>query len=209
MAYRVACAFVVTLTVCLPIHRASAQSNDSLQAVVRDVIVLRDSLREAKSTFRFGLSVGPRVIAFETSSILERRKASISPNDSTLHFERVDRFEMALAGVVSAYPWAGSDGPLENVGFLAKLNLADFGPNSFIVNRVIQGGLGFSYSFSRDFAVGITLERVTGRRVRSNFREGRKIRTVRGVVTELDISNSNIFVNDNYTALSIAWVYSF
>lgn len=174
-----------------------------------------DSLRDANSIFRFGLSVGPRVVAFESSGNLERRSASISPADSTLQFENVDRLEIALAGVVSAYPFVKSDKrflgfiSLKNVGFLAKLNLADFGPDSFVDNRVIEGGLGFSYSFAREFAVGFTLERVTGNRLRSSFEEGSKVISLGEVLLDLDPTDDNLFVEDNFTVFSVFWIFSF
>lgn len=188
---------------------ANAQ-DESLERTVQRI----DSLRKANSVFRFGLSVGPRVIAFEKDSILERRNASISPADSTLQFESVDRFEIALAGVVSAYPFVTSKQtflgiPLRGIGFLAKLNLADFGPDSFVVNRVIEGGLGFSLSLSREFSVGATLERVAGNRIRSNFEEEERVISRGEVLLELDPTNRNIFVSDNFTALSVSWIYSF
>lgn len=112
-----------------------------IQAQVEDVeaLVQRiDSLKEADSIFRFGLSIGPR-ITFEEKKILRRRNASISPIDSTLHFDGIDRLEVTIAGVVAAYPFARSEICfIKNLGFLAKLNLADFGPSSFVANKVIQ-----------------------------------------------------------------------
>ena len=187
-----------------------AQNQQSIEELTQRI----DSLREANSVFRFGLSVGPRIIAFEKESILERRKASISPTDTTLQFESVDSFEVVLAGVVSAYPFIKSERkflriPLKGLGFLAKLNLADFGPNSLTVNRVIEGGFGLSYSFSREFSVGFALERVGGSRIRNNFVENEIIYVQGDPLLNLDPTDDNINVEDNYTALSFSWIYGF
>lgn len=171
-----------------------------------------DSLKKAESIFRFGLSVGPRIV-LENKDILKRRNASISPVDSTLQFDNVDKFEMALAGVIAAYPFTKKEKKyLKNIGFIAKLNLVEFGPDSFVQNKVIEGGFGLTYSLGNEFAVSFTIERVTGERVRSNFSENEKIFSGRArddVVLDLDPTDDNIFVDDNFTALSLSWVYSF
>ena len=96
-----------------------------------------------------------------------------------------------------------------HLGFLAKLNLADFGPNSLTVNRVIEGGFGLSYSFSREFSVGFALERVGGSRIRNNFVENEIIYVQGDPLLNLDPTDDNINVEDNYTALSFSWIYGF
>ena len=77
------------------------------------------------------------------------------------------------------------------------------------MNRIIEGGLGFSLALSEEFSVGFTLERVTGNRVRSSFEEGEQVISRGEVLLELDPTNQNIFVNDNFTALAMSWIYSF
>lgn len=167
-----------------------------------------DSLKQANSVFRFGLSIGPR-FTVENQEVLKRRNGSISPIDTTLQFDKVDKMEMTLAGVVAVYPLAQTNSRFKKVGFLAKLNLTDFGKESLGVNKVIEGGFGLSISLSRHFAVAVTLERVTGRRVRSHFVENSKIISQGEVVSNLDPTNDNIYVDDNFTAGSISWVYTF
>ncbi|GAB5519138.1 MAG: hypothetical protein RhofKO_13890 [Rhodothermales bacterium] len=92
---------------------------------------------------------------------------------------------------------------------MAKLNLADFGPDKFLVSNVIEGGFGLSFSLSEVFSIGITYERVSGNRIRSSFVEGEPVIYEGSALTELDRTNSRLFVDDNFSALSLSWIYSF
>ena len=82
--YKSYLAFISLVFVLLALNPKAGYSQDeSIERLAQRI----DSLREAKSVFKFGLSVGPRVVAFEKSSILEKRSASISPADSTLQLK--------------------------------------------------------------------------------------------------------------------------
>ncbi|MEO1076916.1 MAG: hypothetical protein AAFX41_13295, partial [Bacteroidota bacterium] len=194
--------------VCMP---TSAMAQNLSPEELQKLATRLDSLESQNKTFRFGISIGPR-FSVEAGDIRERRQPSISPGDSTLQFDSVDQVEINLAGVAAAYPFKSASGFwrwTRGVGFLAKLNLADFGPDSYVVNSEIEGGFGLSFAIGKSFAIAATYERVAGRRLRSHFDEGAQV-LVDGVVqTSLDVDSDVLFVDDNFSTFGVSWVYSF
>lgn len=174
-----------------------------------------NEVEEKPKVFRFGLAVTSRLY-LERGSLLKRRSVSISPVDTTLQLESVDKVEVVVAGVFSAYPFARCAQSsmtcklFDSLGFLAKVDLAKFGgARSVGVNEVIEGGLGLSYSLSSNVALTLVYERVQGRRLRSEFQEGEPIVYLGETLLLLDSKDNRLFVDDNISAASIGFVYTF
>jgi hypothetical protein len=121
-----------------------------------------------------------------------------------------DKYDIVLAGAVVAYPFLTSSGWGRNIGFLVKLNIADFNSQSVsLTNKSIEGGLGLAYTLSDFFALGIDYEIVFSRKPRSYVFDGEKLYDRGEIVTSVNTSDERFFYNGNLSAVSVLFVYNF
>lgn len=165
------------------------------------VVKPTEGFSQAKRGLNYGLSVGYR-FAYDSQAFLQ--DASISPIDSTLQFDSVDRGGIIVSGTVAYYPFK-----VFNLGLALNLNIAEFGAaqSNFqtISTQRIEGGIGLIYGFSDNFGVSLTYENFFSRRLRSNIRdlEGQQIVVNGSVLTELNQSNNSLFIDNYLNGLSI------
>lgn len=193
----------------------------------------REQIEKNSRTIRFGLSVGWRHNGADKESLV--RDLGIDPATGKVAIERIDRGAYVLSGVVAAYPWRhkelqpgekkqedpatknrfasriGRAMALWHWGTIANLNLASFTQDAISTfNRSIEGGLGVSYKMNEEFSLGITAERIFGRRPRSFVVNGAVVRDQKGdTLYALDPSDDRYYRDDHMSAISVKFVYFF
>jgi hypothetical protein len=173
---------------------------------VARILAFRDSLSKQSKTLRLGLSVGWRHILKSTGSL--RRDAVVDPQTKNVSVDSVDQGDVVLSGVMTAFPWQRSDHWIAPLGFLANINLASFGSEGLSTfNKSIEGGGGLAWKFSDDFALGLTLERVFSRTLRSWVEVGKPIVIDDKTVESISKDDGRFFRDDNFSALSIKFLY--
>lgn len=200
------------LVAALAVSPTSAAGQDA-EEVAKRVIELQDSLKATK-TFHFGLSFGWRGFLGKNESLKE--DATIDPRDSTVVVDRTDQSDVVLSGVVVAYPFAknrtqrAGDCGVCRFGFIANLTLASFSDDQLTsFNQSVEGGIGLAYALSNDFGLAVTLERAFRRRLRDHVDVGSKLMADGQIITSLSMEDSRFFVDDNVTAVSVKFVYTF
>ena len=187
----------------------TVKKKDSLEIKVDNLI----EKFEKKKKIQFGFSIGYR----QAFSIGEADKflaeASISPIDSTLQVELINRHSFLVSAVISVYPFDGKTEKWhKDLGAYANINLAEIasdGNFQSIFNQKIEGGMGLAWRFSDEFAIGAGYEFIFHRRIRDYvFNSVGKQITVQGnVLTELDESDDSLFRSDNVHAWTVKFIF--
>lgn len=185
---------------------------DSLENKVDDLI----SRIQKNKKIRFGLSIGYRQ-AFSVASINDNEKflaeASISPIDSTLQVDLSNRHSFLISAIISVYPFNDKTEKWhKDFGFYGNVNLAEIAANGnfeSIFNQQIEGGMGFSYRLSEDFAIGLGYEFIFHRRIRDYLFDSIDQQIIQdgSVITSLDINDDNLFRSDNVHAFSVKFIF--
>lgn len=199
---------------------AATKAIADAEAEARKQLERLRALEKDYQTFRFGLSLGWRHNV--TKSVV--RDVAINPADNVLVVDKIDRGAFVLSGVVAAHPWrnpvllAPEDSSRRKTflqrnawrfGFIANLNLAEFGPSSIqSFNKSIEGGLGATMKLNEEFAFAAVFERLFGRNLRSFVVPGQVLNDKDGnAVTSLSKDDNTYFRDDNMTTLSFKFVY--
>ncbi len=195
---------------------------ESIEQGMEEMLNNIESIRNAieqneKSTIRFGLSIAHRYI-WES----DYEDYYISVDSTLLYSDSKDSRAITLSGVVSVTPFkklsffqtkSGLYNVIKNIVFLANINLADFSSEERLgfFNKNIEGGVGMGIQISDDFSVGLTLERVFNRALRSNYRNhiGEPIVVNGTPLTILDKTDEGLFRDDNVSALAMRFTYHF
>ena len=208
---------IVVVVVAIPnVISAAESTTDSIS--VNKV----KELFEKSKLIRVGVSVGPRKIRVTDENTTGFDYPSISPIDSTLQFDKRDKLDLIMSGVLAITPGLGVEKPPSNAGFwqrfcylirsrstfLLNINLSNLTGDGAGFNQNIEGGIGYGISLHKVFAIGVTFERVFNRALRRNISEmeGRKLKVGGQPVTELDPENENLFRDDNLTAWSFKFI---
>lgn len=166
---------------------------------------------------RIGLSLGPRFIIGSTDRAFS---VAISPADSTLQLDPIDKGAAILSATAGLFPAIPEWDSLDEVGswswrrfgFLLHAQLISLGGEDTKVgfNQSIEGGIGIAYAVGKGVAVAGTWEKVKNRFPRDYVREmkGKQLRSVDGeVLLSLDESNDTYFRDDLLDALSLKVVW--
>ncbi|MEM7084604.1 MAG: hypothetical protein AAF489_00385 [Bacteroidota bacterium] len=184
-----------------------------VDSVNQKVDTLLEEIKKKKKKVQFGFSIGYR----QAFSIGEADKflaeASISPIDSTLQVELINRHSFLVSAIISVYPFDGKTEKWnKDLGFYANINLAEIasdGNFESIFNQQIEGGMGLTYRLSEDFAIGAGYEFIFHRRIRDYVFNsvGDQIVQRGNVLTELDESDDSLFRSDNVHAWSVKFIF--
>ncbi len=148
------------------------------------------------------------------------RSVSISPIDSTLRLDKGDVGHLVISAVLAITPWKGSSVKRwwyyikRNSTFIINANLAELSGKGATTtfNRQIEGGLEWGLELNNHFALGLTVEGVFHRALRSHVLEiGRRdppgqIVISGEAITELNPNNDQLFRDDNLQALSLKFI---
>ena len=154
----------------------------------------------------FGLSVGARVRLGDEADRL--RSAVVQYPDTVIKVDTTDRSDLILSGVATAFPFGGWG---HWFGFTANINLADLGSGSLSLNnKSVEGGLGIAVKASDDLAIGLTWERIFSRRLHEHIVErGYDVTESGRRVTNLNIDDPDIFVQDNQHGMAVHLIFRF
>lgn len=173
-------------------------------------------LLDANEVVLFGFSVG---IRYRVSNERVLQDVTISPVDGTLHGTELDPVDTVVSIVLGAFPLKTKKLKYwyERVGFLANINLANFGPNDgadlSIFNKSVDGGIGLAYLLGDgDFAIAATYERASVRVPRQNtvLGEPLDITDATGTTTRLStvsLDDNRFFQDQASSGLSLKFVY--
>jgi|GEM_PF-3340685 len=192
-------------------QKIEENKNKDIKELSQKVDNLLDIIKKEKD-IHLGLSVGFRQ-AFSTGKADKfLAQASISPIDSTLQIEHLNRYSLLISAVITVFPWENKKVKLRNWGGYANINLAEIasdGGFEGIFNQQIEGGIGISKRLSKNFSFGIGYEFIFHRRIRNHLFEfeGQKITKDGKVITDLDENDENIFRSDNVHAWSVKFIF--
>lgn len=192
----------------------AAQDPDEL---VKAVLDRQDSIEKQTGGYvQFALSVGWRHIT-DGKNAHSLYDPSIDPADSTLQLDQRNRGAFILSALVVTYPWvkkeAGTKGHgLQWLGFVANVNIAEFanGSAQTSFNKKIEGGYGLAFRFSSHFSLALTYEKILSQRPRDWVidSQGQQVTGSDGsIVTSIDQTDDNLFIEDNFNAISLKLVY--
>jgi hypothetical protein len=188
--------------------KAEAKAEMEREAGVQ---AIRDSVAKQTRTFKMGLSLGWRHVLASGGNVV--RDATIDPMTNNVRVDEIDNGAVVLSAILTAFPWKhDSTNKLASrwrwLGFLANVNLAAFGAeNISTFNESIEGGGGLAVRLSDEFSVGMTVERVFSRRLRSFVAHGAPLVVQGDTITSLSRTDDRFFRDDNLTALSFKFLY--
>ena len=168
---------------------------------------------DKKNPLLFGLSIGYR----QAFSIGKADKfladAIISPFDSTLQIELLNRHTFLISATLSSFPFE-KDTTFKNFGFFANINLAEIasdGDFQSVFNRQIEGGAGISWRLGKSLALAFSYEFIFHRRIRDYLfpLEGSQLIVANTPISSLDKDVDEIFRNDNVNAWSLKFIFFF
>nr|WP_321237067.1 hypothetical protein [uncultured Psychroserpens sp.] len=187
--------------------------NDTLKNTELDL----GSINEAVS---FGLSLG------FNNSLENLYLAQISPIDRTLILSKAQKTSFVLSSVVSVpvtfkrkvYRNTDKNGnevgelhKISGLSFIGIVNLATFNEaqNGSIFNQKISGGLGVSYNFNEDVAIGLSFELLSYRKPKDFLRElsGQEVTENGEAIESIDISDNNYFFDRYANTFSLKIIY--
>jgi hypothetical protein len=192
---------------------ATAEAVAKASADAKTALKNARELLKNNSTVRVGVSIGPRLFIAPRDSLL-RDVALDARTPGAILIDRIDRASMVLSGVVLAYPFP--EGQWHDLGFIANINLANFSADAAAeFNKNIEGGVGLAWRFNEDFGIALTVERAFSRSLRDGL-----LSTDAGkptvlyeakdkTITAIDIKDSRFFYDENLTAVSLKFIYTF
>ncbi|AUP81013.1 hypothetical protein [Flavivirga eckloniae] len=169
----------------------------------------------------FGLSLG-------FNNALENLKvAQISPIDNTLLISNAQKTSFVLSTAVSvpisynkrrAYRITDKDGAeigqvhrISEWSIIGVVNLVTLkgAESGDVFNQKISGGLGISYSFSRDFSLGLSYELISYRKPKDFLLnlEGQEIQVNGETVNAIEISDNNYYYDRYAGTLAFKIIY--
>jgi hypothetical protein len=189
--------------------------------LIEDIMTDDDELGTISENISFGISVG------FNNALEEISTASISPIDNKVIISEEQRTSFVLSTVLSVpiffkrnilYRYSGKNGELygpyhklSEFSLIASLNIATFqgAQSGSVFNQKISGGLGVSYNFTEDVAIGLTYELLSYRKPKDFLinNEGTSLSENGNPVNSLDISDNRYFFDRYANTLSIKIIY--
>lgn len=135
--------------------------------------------------------------------------------DSTIAIENGDVMAVILSSSLTAFPFDSIHPFWHNVGFTININLVEFANSDVgaVFNKDIDGGLGFAYAFGpdRNFAVGITYERISTRRPTEFIlgQKGLKVIENGRAITSIDKADNRYYTDSGLNGIAFKFIYHF
>lgn len=186
------------------------------------------TLTEAENTFgtineniSFGLS-----LAFN-NSIEDLKQAQVSPVDKKIIISDAQNSSFVLSTVISiplsfnskkAYRYLDNNGnQIGHVHKVAKwslisvVNIATFqgAQSGTVFNQKLSGGLGFSYSYTEDFSIGLSYEMISYRKPKGFLidLEGQELQVGDTGITTIDITDNKYYFDRYAGTVSLKIIY--
>jgi hypothetical protein len=201
------------------------QLADRIQEDERRIEALREELGGENSIFRFGVSMGPRILRLKS----EEKVDFLDPFLSGVYLDSVgnrtlqvnkskDKSAWLISAVLGITPGRNLEKDESSTfghfirsrsTFILNVNLSTLANSKNSFNERIEGGIGYGLEIHNRFAMGVTLERVFNRALHEKIRdelEGQALILDGQPVLELDENDDQLFRDQDLTAWSFKFI---